>query len=328
MKSILISNYKSKILCMYVEDSRVVDLQLFADEDVHLKNVYVGKVKNIVSNIGAAFVEVAPSLVCYLNLNEVGDITVLNRTRDKNDIKQGDEILVQIVKGAVRDKAPVCSGRIHLPKDELEHILQIAPSRKVYSVLYSGKPQYLSFLLRMKDIEGIDKVTCVDEEIFGEVNSYIESTQSLSPLQGKVTLYQDDYPVNKLYKVDSCIAELTSRTVWLKSGANIVIDYTEAMTVIDVNTGKSIEKNSESMFLDINIEAATEAFRQIRLRNLSGMILIDFINDSDENTAKLIEYVSKLASTDPVNCKYIDITGLGIVELTRAKKYKPLYEMI
>ena len=328
MNSILISYYKNKILCMYVEDSKVLDLQLFSDDEVHLKNVYIGKVKNIVSNIGAAFVEVAPSSICYLRLDEVKDITVLNRKRDKADLKQGDEILVQIVKGAVKDKAPVCSGRLRLPKEELESVKKIAPSRTPFSVLYSGKPSYLSFFSRIPDLSAVDKVTCADAQLFEEVDAYFADSTKTADLRERLSAYTDDYPINKLYKVDSCIAELTSRKVWLKSGANIVIDYTEAMTVIDVNTGKSIDVKGDDMFLQINLEAATEAFRQIRLRNLSGMILIDFINDSEQNRAILIEKIEELASTDPVNCRYVDITGLGIVELTRAKKYKPLYEMI
>ena len=144
-----------------------------------------------------------------------------------------------------------------------------------------------------------------------------------------ISIYEDpEYPVNKLYKIDSIIAELTCHKLWLKSGANIVIDYTEAMTVIDVNTAKSVADKHPDHVARINKEAADEIFRQIRLRNLSGMILIDFINDEDEGTAELTEYVKSLCEQDTDSCRYVDITGLGIVEITRKKTGRPIYELL
>ena len=93
-----------------------------------------------------------------------------------------------------------------------------------------------------------------------------------------VRLYEDAvYPLHKLYSLESKLEEALTRRVWLKSGAYLVIDITEALVVFDVNSGKyEAKKASADTFYQINMEAATEIARQIRLRNLSGIILIDF----------------------------------------------------
>lgn len=300
-------------------------MSLFSSEEERLKSVYIGKVKNIVTNIGAAFVDIAPGKSCYLKLEDVGSITVLNRKREKPDLKQGDEILVQIIKGGMKNKAPVCTGNIRLKDDIRKQVMAIAPSRSCYSVLYYGKPAYIDFLSKF-DIKKLDKITCADENIYDEVMGYVDNT--CKECKDKVAAYEDDFPLNKLYKIETLIEEVQTKRIWLKSGANIVIDYTEAMTVIDVNTAKSIGSKQDLHILNTNIEAANEAFRQIRLRSLSGMILIDFINDDVEETEKLIEHIKALVKMEAVKTEFIDITGLGIVELTRAKKYPRITEAL
>ena len=115
-------------------------------------------------------------------------------------------------------------------------------------------------------------------------------------------LVDNSYPLQKLYRVETQISELLSRKVWLKSGAYLVIDKTEAMYVIDVNSGKNITKKEMNAYTyEINIEAANEIMRQIRLRNLTGMILVDFINmDEDEKTSALLQELRTLAKEDHI----------------------------
>lgn len=338
----LFTYYKKKFLCLYLKAGVPTQLQLYDTEENNIRNVYIGKVKNIVKNIGAAFVEIAPGQNCFLKLEELDKLTVLNRKRTEADIRQGDEILVQIVKGAVKDKAPVCTGRIKLPKDELSRVMQTAPTRTVHSVLYSSAPKYLEFIKRI-DLRTIDRIVCVDESVYQDVDSYIAgladgdnkdkacglSKEEAKDIRRRISIYKDaEYPVNKLYKTDSIIAELTCHKLWLKSGANIVIDYTEAMTVIDVNSAKSVADKHPDHISRINMEASDEIFRQIRLRNLSGMILIDFINDDPKGNKELTEHIEKLCAADNDSCRYIDTTGLGIVELTRKKTGRPIYELL
>ncbi len=333
---VLFSHYKKKVLCLYIESGVPKALQLYDEEDLNIRSVYIGKVINIVKNIDAAFVEIAPGKKCFLKLEDIEKYHILNRKRTEADIKTGDELLVQIVKGAVKDKAPVCTGQLRLPKDALKHVLEIAPMRTVHSVLYSARPKYLEFM-RNTDIKSLDRIVCVDDTIYQDVDGYIESLKedkeydpdSVSDIRRKISIYQDEsYPINKLYKIDSLIAELTCHKLWLKSGANIVIDYTEAMTVIDVNSAKSVADKHPDHISRINAEAANEIFRQIRLRNLSGMILIDFINDSAEGTRALTNMVKDLCDKESDGCNYVDITGLGIVEITRKKMGRPIYELL
>ncbi len=131
-----------------------------------------------------------------------------------------------------------------------------------------------------------------------------------------------------IHGINSKIDSLLSNRVWLKSGAYLIIEQLESFNAIDVNTGKAI-KGKESISEKVNFEAAEEIMRQIRLRNLTGMILIDFINMKDEAAyERLTEYVKSLCRLDLVHTSFIDITGLGIMELTRNKNDKTLREII
>ncbi|SFP48003.1 ribonuclease G [Butyrivibrio proteoclasticus] len=131
-----------------------------------------------------------------------------------------------------------------------------------------------------------------------------------------------------IHGINSKVQELRSNKVWLKSGAYLIIEQLESFNAIDVNTGKAIS-GKKDISKKVNIEAAQEIMRQIRLRNLSGMILIDFINmKDDEDYHELIELVKRLARQDYIHTEFIDVTGLGIMELTRNKNDKSLKELL
>ena len=123
---------------------------------------------------------------------------------------------------------------------------------------------------------------------------------------------------DKVYGVSSMLEDLTHRVVWLKSGAYLVIEETEAMTVVDVNSGKYTAKKDDD-FLKVNLEAAEAVMREIRLRDFSGIIVVDFINMREgASVASLKEQLSALAALDPVHTRFHDITALGLAEITRA----------
>ena len=103
------------------------------------------------------------------------------------------------------------------------------------------------------------------------------------------------------------------------------------MVVIDVNSGSITKKkkHADKIFFEMNREAATEIARQLRLRNLSGIIVIDFINmESREQRQELLAFLEKECKKDRVNCQVIDMTALGLVEMIRSKKQKPLHEQM
>ncbi len=123
-----------------------------------------------------------------------------------------------------------------------------------------------------------------------------------------------------------------SRYVYLKNGANITIDSTEAMNVIDVNSANSGRVKSESKdeyFYQINRECALEIAKQIRLRNLSGIIIVDFINmKNPKYLDEIMELLRMEFRKDPLKVEVVDKTKLGLIEITREKKYPSLKQMI
>ena len=133
-----------------------------------------------------------------------------------------------------------------------------------------------------------------------------------------------------MYNIEKCISNALKEQVWLKSGAYLVIQPTEALTVIDVNSGKCISKKQDlEAIFKVNREAALECARQIRLRNISGIILIDFINmDDAEYMKRLLELLERELSKDPVVTNLVDVTKLQLVEITRKKVRKPLHEAV
>ena len=204
----------------------------------------------------------------------------------------------------------------------MDEIVLKIKTRTCFSLIYQGVPSYIEYLHHISDLGY--------EEIVTDISAVYESLQE--QYKGNITLrfYDDSFPLKKLYSIESKMEELFSKQVYLKSGGTIVIEYTEAMTVIDVNTGKCIaKKDKDTLNYQINLEAAEEIARQLRLRNISGIIIIDFINmEGEKYQSELVQELKKLLKKDPVPCNYVDITSLGLVELTRKKIQRPIYEII
>ena len=168
------------------------------------------------------------------------------------------------------------------------------------------------------------------EEVVTDCPVLYEEMVPFFQKKGKMLrLYTDaSYLLKSLYSLDTKMANALSRRIWLKSGAYLVVDITEALTVFDVNSGKyDVRKASEEAFYQINLEAAREIAIQIRLRNLSGIILIDYINMPDSARQESLLFTMKeLVKTDPVHTTVVDITPLGLMEITRKKVNKTLAE--
>ena len=138
----------------------------------------------------------------------------------------------------------------------------------------------------------------------------------------KLRLYQDSLlPLYKLHRLEAALEEIQREKIWLDSGGFLVIQQTEAFVSIDVNSGKYTgKKKAEETFRKINLEAAREIVRQLRLRNLSGIILIDFINmENPDHQDELFHVLQKYLRKDPVKGKAVDITPLHILEMTRKR---------
>ncbi|MCR5404835.1 MAG: ribonuclease E/G [Butyrivibrio sp.] len=168
--------------------------------------------------------------------------------------------------------------------------------------------------------------SCLYDSNSSDLSSHVEKAKAFLRSKGI-----EEYKIiesSVIYNISNDIGKCLRSKVWLDSGAYLIIEQLESFNAIDVNSGKAIT-GKKDIISRINHEAATEIMRQIRLRNLSGMILIDFINMKNaDDTQNLCEYLSALASKDPVHTQFIDITGLGIVELTRNKNDKSLKELL
>lgn len=197
------------------------------------------------------------------------------------------------------------------------------------SLLYQSFPWYID-LLRDLPEEQLTEVITDEEDIFATFADY--TTQFQPEDEKKLRFYQDKtLPLAALYSLQKLEREALAKQIWLKSGASLIIEPTETLTVIDVNTGKAVngKKAGDEVFYKINEEAAKECMRQIRLRNLSGMILIDFINMEEASyQERLLTFLKELAAEDRITVSVVDMTGLKLVELTRKKVKKPLHEML
>jgi ribonuclease G len=145
---------------------------------------------------------------------------------------------------------------------------------------------------------------------------------SLVPrLAARVRLYEEDAPIFEATGIEKEIEKALRRRVWLKSGGYIVIDHTEALVAIDVNTGKYVGKRDfEETILKINLEAVAEIVRQIRLRDLGGIIIIDFIDmERPEHRDQVFRALTRVLADDKARTNVLEISDLGLVEMTRKR---------
>ncbi len=232
--------------------------------------------------------------------------------------------LIVRTNAGTNDRTDTHLEKEHFLSDTLSHILEAAPTRTCYSCLYRNKPDYVSFVENAYQTEYEEVVTDIPEVY----DTLLEPCRKADiPLR----LYEDSLlPLYKLYSVEQRLQELTDKKVWLKSGGYLVIEPTEALIAIDVNTGKyESGKDKEETFYRINKEAAEMIAVHLRARNLSGMILVDFINlKSRERETELLEYMRGLLKRDPIPARALDMTALGLMELTRKKVAPSLAEQL
>lgn len=148
--------------------------------------------------------------------------------------------------------------------------------------------------------------------------------------QIQVKLYRGREDLFSFYRLDKDIESLSDRVVWLPGGGYLVFDYTEAMTVIDVNSGKfSTGPDRDATSLATNREAAREIARQLRLRDIGGIIVADFIDmDREEEQAEILQILKREFASDKMKPKVIDLTHLNLVEMTRMKARKNLSSIL
>jgi len=206
--------------------------------------------------------------------------------------------------------------------NKYEQIKQKAESMSVGTLVYKAESDVIKIAKNnlQKDCEEI---------ITDDINVYSQLIDCLPKYKGNIRLYSESYPIVKLYSLESRVDDCIKKKIWLDSGAYLLIEPTEALTVVDVNTGKAIkDKDREKFILKINIEAARAVSYELRKRNISGIIIIDFISmKSKDNENLLIETMKKYLLEDEVSANVAGITNLGLMEITRKRIKKPIHEI-
>ena len=174
----------------------------------------------------------------------------------------------------------------------------------------------------------IDKVIVGDKEIYEKIKEY--ASKADKKLKSKLHLYTKNIDMFRNYGLEADVETLIDEKIYLDSGAYLVIDKTEALTVIDVNTGGFVGKDSlEETVFETNVLAAEEIARQLRLRNISGIIVVDFIDMAEEeHKRKLLEVLNAALDKDRERCNVVGMTGLGLVEITRKKRRRESVSMM
>ncbi|WP_022759962.1 ribonuclease E/G [Butyrivibrio sp. AD3002] len=342
MCEIIITRWHGHLSMIGILNNTVQSLDILDSID-RIGNIYVGRVENLVSNLNAAFVRFenikGKHSVGFLPFKAMPPAHILNRNADSSALKTGDIVLVQLKVEEQKTKQARLSGKIDLDSStfdgNIDDLIKIAKTRCEYQMI-SGNTGLVSDEIStfvsdfIKIIDAIDPdANCA--ESYKIVTDIRDIYDELSAHNVVCEYYDEEekrLPLQINYSLSSKTDDLFGKKVWLDSGAFLIIEQTETLNLIDVNSGKATKK-SEDFFLKLNIEAAIEAYRQIRLRNLSGMILIDFVSmkNADMNE-RLISFIKNLIQSDPMNLTYIDLTGLGIMEFTRQKRKKSLRETI
>ena len=182
-------------------------------------------------------------------------------------------------------------------------------------------------MVRDSFTEDIDELVIDDAGVFQRVQELLRYTSPA--LMEKVRHYEGRQSIFRKYQVDEEIKRIGDREVSLSSGGFIVIDKTEALTAIDVNTGKFVgQANLSDTVYRINLEAGAEIMKQLRLRDIGGIILVDFIDmEREEQKEELLAFLRERARHDRMKTNIVDITSLGLVEITR-KKSRQNFESI
>lgn len=392
---LLFTRVQGLFCALLIRDNRLTAVQVLTQKGGKIGAVYIGKVKKIVKNIEACFVEIAEKEICFLSLKEARKAFLINRTSDGR-ILEGDELLVQISRDAHGKKCASVTAKVSLANEafaverqekssvgysnklsaaekrrlqnamehlnlleyfpvpvslivrtqaamctesELEHSLEElsvdwnslfrdARHRVCFSCLKAGLGDLETIFQQMAYTWEYEEIVTDDQEFCEQLYAYVSKHLP----DKKVRLYEDQaLSLTSLYALETKLKEALDPRVWLKSGAYLVIEPTEAMTVIDVNSGKlaANKKKAQEEIFRINCEAAREIALQLRLRNLSGIILVDFINmDSRDRQTELLELTRRLVQEDRQKTAVIDITPLGLMEITRKRCQRSLQEQL
>lgn len=399
LKEIVVNVGEEETRVAVLEDK--VPVEIYIERSLNQRmvgNIFKGRVENVLPGMQAAFVNVGLEKNAFLYVEDAmparspdgngGRSSVLGANIG-DILKQGQEIMVQIVKEPIGTKGPRVTTHVTLPGRYLvlmPSVDYIGISRRIESekererlkdLASRVKPEGMGVIVRtvaegvledefrqdiavlsklwrkilnryahgpvpnlihrdlelvqriLRDVftEDVDRLT-LDSRY--EYEKVLDLLDILGPhLKFKVFLEEREN-IFEYYGVDQEIEKALKRKVWLKCGGYLVIDQAEALTAVDVNTGKYVgTTNLEDTVLKTNIDAAREIARQLRLRNIGGIIIVDFIDMMEEkNRQQVLRVLEEEIKKDKTRTNILGITQLGLVELTRKKVRPSLAEVL
>lgn len=373
-----------------IEDGRVVEIfNERQDESNIIKNIYKGRVANVLPGMESAFVDIGLEKNSFLFVDDLREFEekylngIVNSNKPIEDLLTvGDKVVVQVLnvprgtKGARVTTNFTIPGKYLVLMPNSDHIAiskkikeederqrlqeifeEIKPSKMgvIIRTAAQGKSVYhfekeISYLVKKwEDIEKriskaqvgevlyndnsivttilrdilsneIDELVVDNEEVYWEIIDYMNAF-SENNFHTKVKLFDKDRDIFEEYNVDKEIEKALDKIVWLDCGGYLVIEKTEALVSIDVNTGKNTGSlNLEKTVLNTNLDAAREIPKQLRLRNLSGIIIIDFIDMKlQEDKDLVVQQLDAELKKDRIKNNIIHFTDLGLVEMTRKR---------
>lgn len=403
MKQILISSAnkddgEKRVAIM--EDGKLVEI-FYEDfqQDKLVGNIYKGKVEDVLSGLGSAFVDVGEEQSLFLSRSEINQAILRSRGFDPNEypplinkvIHENESLIVQVKRGGIGTKNPQGTTKVSLPgrywvflpkdsrlgisrritndkevqrlkdvarnlKEENEGLIARTASEnaskedlkrdfnfllgtwkgieeeatKVKSPhLLHSHAGMVRTIIRDRLLEDVDRVLTNSKSVYEDILDYIHYLR-MDDFQDTIHLYQEDTSLFKRYGVEDQLKRCLKREVSLDSGGYLAIDETEALTAIDVNTGGNVNhKNQAQAILNTNLAAAEEIPIQLRLRKISGIIIVDFVDMYDnKDQQKVIDRLKESLREDRVPADFIDMTPLGLVEITRKREGESLADLM
>ena len=330
-KALIYTDFQGKESVFFEREGKL--LFAFCKNDVMpVDTICIAKISELKEDINAAFLLLGDKQKCFIHTDELSKAA--NLSRENSGFKCGDNVLIRISKEPSKGKLASAKAVSD------EKLIAEAKTRTDFSVLRRGE-DYIGKSLRMaeeisKSYGDSGKIRALTDnpqtfDILSEsISGFASASSNAKANTIDPKLYQDSLVSLKvLYGIESKLKEALGRKVWLKSGAYITVEPTEAMTVIDVNTAKSsARKSEEDHYLAVNAEAAGEIMCQLLLRNLSGIIIIDYINmKNDADRKEIIQIMSNHPLNYEKNMNISGFTKLGLLEISRRKTGRSLTEI-
>ncbi|HAB58329.1 MAG: ribonuclease E/G [Acidimicrobiaceae bacterium] len=256
-----------------------------------------------------------------------GERKRLRSILDKAKPKQHGVIVRTAAENVTAEEIQADVARLLAQWDDIE---KLSKTTKAPALLYR-EPEAAVRIIREEFTKDFRGVIIDDKELYEEIKGYVEA---ITPaLADRIEYYDEEaegLPLFERQHIDEQLRKALDRKVWLPGGGSLIIEGTEALTVIDVNTGKNVGKSSleETVFRN-NLEAAEEVAKQLRLRDIGGIIVIDFVDmEVAKNRDEVIKTFRQALARDKTRTQVFDISELGLVEMTRKRIGEGLLESV